>query len=105
MHLHLIVLHVKGYVGHMQEVVREIFLYYEPLVATADDEIVDTMDRINLEDMPQNGHTPDFDHGLWPADRLFTNPGPESSGENNRFQWSTPCSKITNVNRQSSTSR
>jgi hypothetical protein len=42
-HFHLVVGHVEGDIGHVQEVVGEVLLDHVALVAAADDEIVDAV--------------------------------------------------------------
>src|SRR5690606_8709965 len=54
MHFHAVVDHVEGYVGGMQEIVREILLDDVTLVAQANDEVVDAMRRVDLHDVPEN---------------------------------------------------
>ena len=44
-HFHLVVGHVEGDIGHVQEVVGEVFLDHIALVAAANDEVVDAMVR------------------------------------------------------------
>ena len=61
MHFHLVVGHVEGDIRHVQEVVGEVFLDHETLVAEADDELVDAVGRVHLEDVPQDGPSSHFD--------------------------------------------
>ena len=64
MHGHLVVVHVEGDVGGVQEVVGEVLLDDVALVAAADDEVVDAVLRVDLEDVPEDGAAADLDHRL-----------------------------------------
>ena len=70
--LHLIGPHVKGDIRYVQKVIGEIFLDDISLVSQANDEIVDTVRRIDFKDMPQNGLSTDLNHGFWSEMRFFT---------------------------------
>jgi hypothetical protein len=61
---HLVVRHVEGDVGGVQEVVGEVLLDDVALVAAADDEVVDAVLGVELEDVPEDGAAADLDHGL-----------------------------------------
>ena len=50
--MHAICLHVESYIRHMKEVVREVFLYQEALIAAAYDELVHTVVGIHLHNVP-----------------------------------------------------
>src|SRR6185312_9751360 len=50
--LHLVVVHVKGDVSGVEEVVGEVLLDDVPLIAAADDEIVDAVAGVDLHDVP-----------------------------------------------------
>ena len=75
----------NGDVGHVQEIIGEIFLDDITLVAAADHEIVDAMRRIDLHDVPENGLAADLDHRLRPEIALLGNASPEPSGEDDDF--------------------
>lgn len=62
--LHAVGAQVEGHVGHVQEVVGEVFLDDIALVATADDEVLDAMGRVELHDVPEDRLAADLDHGL-----------------------------------------
>ena len=75
MHVHLVLLHVEGDVGHVQEVVGEVLLDHVALVATADHEIVDAVRRVELHDVPEDRLAADLDHGLRFQMGLLGDPG------------------------------
>ena len=56
--------HVEGHIACVEEVVVEPLLEHVLLIACADDEIVNTVRRIALHDMPYDGHTADLHHRL-----------------------------------------
>src|SRR5215472_17886079 len=62
MHLHSVLLHVEGDIRHVEKIIREVFLDQITLVATTDDKVVDSVLRIDLEDVPQDGSPADFYH-------------------------------------------
>ena len=49
----------------MQKIVGEIFLDDVAAVAAANHKVVHSVRGIHLHDVPQNGASSDFDHGLW----------------------------------------
>ena len=63
--LHAVPGHVKGDIRSMQKIIGKEFFDNETLVATADDEFVQTIGRIAFENVPENRSTADFDHWLW----------------------------------------
>ena len=79
MNNHLVEAEIEGDIGVMEKVVREVFLYDVALVATADNEVVNTVRRIHLEDVPQNRATSDLYHRLWLNRCLFTKPRPKTT--------------------------
>ena len=84
-HLHPVLAHVEGHVGHVQEVVREILLDDVALVAAADHEIVDAVGGVDLHDVPQDGAAADLDHRLGPDGGFFAEARPKSAGEYDCF--------------------
>ena len=52
MNNHLVEAEVKGDVGVVEKVVREVFLDDVAFVAAANNEVVNTVRRIHLEDVP-----------------------------------------------------
>jgi len=83
--LHLILFHVESDVGHMQEIIREVFLDQVAFVPTADYEIVDAVSGIDLEDMPEDRTAPDFDHRFGTCAGLFTQPCSLAACQNDSF--------------------
>jgi hypothetical protein len=71
----------------VKEVVREVFLDEVALVAAADDEVVDLVLRIDLEDMPKDRPTSNFDHRLGTKNRLFAESGAQPAGKDNCFHF------------------
>ena len=87
MHLHAVRTQVEGDIGHVQEIVSEIFLDQVALVAAADDEVVDAVGGVELHDMPEDGLAADLDHGLGLEVGFFGETGAEATGEDDRFHW------------------
>ena len=59
----------------MQEVVRKVLLDDMLLVARAYDELVEAVMAVQLHDVPQDGHTAQFYHGLGFELAFFTDAG------------------------------
>ena len=76
---------VKRNVGGVQKIVRKPFLYGVLLVACANDEVVDSVSRVQLHYVPQNRHAAYFDHGLWLELRFLGNPRSKAARKNNSF--------------------
>src|ERR1700677_3355726 len=72
-----IVAHIERHIRHMKEIICEIFLDHIALVAEADDEIVDALGAVDLHDMPEDRHSADLGHGLWPGCGLLREAGAE----------------------------
>ena len=85
MHLHSVVLHIESNVRHVQEIVREVLLDEITLISATNDEVVDSMLRIHLENVPQDRSTADLDHRLRAHDRFFTKPRPEPARQYDCF--------------------
>src|SRR6266567_8997570 len=85
MHGHLIGMHVKGYIGGMEEVVGEILLDDVSLVATANDEVIDAVLRVNLQDVPENGSAANLDHWLGTNYRFFRETRADAASEDDCF--------------------
>ena len=64
-HFHFVVRHVKSHIGHMQEIVGEIFLDDVAAVTAANDKVVHAVRGIHFHDVPQNGAPTNFNHWLW----------------------------------------
>ena len=82
MHFHAVFRDMERDVGHVQEVIREIFLDQIAAVAKADDEVVEAEMAVNLHDVPDDRLAADFDHGLGPHRGFLRNPGSETTGQN-----------------------
>jgi hypothetical protein len=85
MDVHDIVGHVEGHVGHVQEIVVEIFLDHIALVAAADHELVQAVGGVDLHDVPQDRHPADLDHRLGPDRGLLAEARAESPGQDDDF--------------------
>src|ERR1700722_15471565 len=88
MDLHAVLFHQERDIRRMQEVVGKKLLNYIPLVAEADDEVIDPMVGIDLEDVPKDWLPPDLDHRLGPHRSFFANSCAQSARKNNRFHSS-----------------
>src|SRR3546814_13577202 len=66
-----IVAGVDGEIGVHQMIIERPVLYDMALVATADDEFVDSGRSIQLHDVPENGAPAAFDHRLGSAAAFF----------------------------------
>jgi len=82
---HLVRGHVDRHIGHVKEVIGEIFLDYITLIPTADHEIRDAMMRIELHYMPQDRTNADLDHGLRTATRFFHQACAQAACQDDRF--------------------
>ena len=83
--VHAVVRHVEGDVGHVQEVVGEVFLDDVALVAQADDEFADPVGRVDLHDVPQDRLAADLDHRLGADRGFFTEACAEAAGQDHGF--------------------
>ena len=84
---HLVVVHVEGDVGGVEEVVGEELLDDVALVSAADDEVIDAVLGVDLEDVPEDGAATDLDHGLGAEGGLFRDASAEAAGEDYCFHW------------------
>jgi hypothetical protein len=64
MHFHFVSGHVESDIRHMQEVNGEILFDGVALVTATNDEVIHSMGWVFLDDVPQNGPTTNFNHGL-----------------------------------------
>ena len=80
----------NGDIGHVQEVVGEIFLDDIALVAAADHEVVDAVRRVDLHDVPEDRLAADLDHRLGLQIALFGNASAKPAGQNDDFQSQPP---------------
>ena len=69
----------------MQEIVREVLLDEIPLISATNDEVVDSVLRIHLENVPQDRSTADLDHRLGACNRFFTEPRPQPARQYDCF--------------------
>ena len=90
-HFHMGVRHVKGDIGHVQEVVREVLLDEVALVAAADHEVIHAIRDINFHNVPNNRLAADLDHRLGLEVGLFGDAGTETIGEDNGFHKLLTC--------------
>ena len=66
MHGHLILLSkIKGHITVMEIIIRKPLLYHMLLIAAADNKIMNSIMRVALHNMPENGFSSDLYHGLW----------------------------------------
>ena len=79
MHPHFVSGEVERNIRHMQKIVSEIFLDQVTLIAAANHEIVESVGRINLHDVPDDGLAAYFNHWLGSSNSLFANAGAEST--------------------------
>jgi hypothetical protein len=82
---HVVFLHVEGDIGHVEEIIGEILFDHVALITRADDKIIDAMGTVGLEDVPKNGPSPDFHHGLGLEVGFFGETGPQTPGKDNGF--------------------
>lgn len=78
---------VKSDVRSVQEIISEVLFDYIAFVTTADYEIIDSVGRISLEDVPKNRLAADFDHWLGSGTSLLGDARTEPAGENNCFHF------------------
>ena len=71
MNLHSILAEVERDVGEVQEVIGEVLLDHVAPISQADNEIVDSVRRIDLHNVPEDGLAPHLHHGLRSRLRLF----------------------------------
>ena len=92
-HLHTVVAHVEGDIGGVQEVVGEEVLDRIALVAQADDEVLNTVGRVLLHDVPENRLATDLDHRLGLEVRFLADAGAQAAGQDHCFHCCSPCSQ------------
>jgi len=84
-HIHRLGAEVERDVAGLEEVAGEVLLDQVALVAQADHELVDPVDRVELHHVPEHRAAPDLDHRLGLDGRLFGEAGAETTGENYDF--------------------
>ncbi len=62
---------VERDVRSVQEIISKVLFDYIPFVTTADYEIIDSVGRISLEDVPKNRLAADFNHWLGSGTGFF----------------------------------
>ena len=85
MHLDLVVDQVDRDVALVQEIIGEVFLDQETLVAEQDHEFVETEVRIALHDVPQDGLAADFNHRLRTHIGLLAETRSQATCKNHNF--------------------
>src|SRR5437899_8356711 len=85
MHGHLIAMHIKGHIGGMEEVVGEVLLDDVTLVSATDDEVVDTVLRVNLQNVPENRTPANLHHRLGTNYRFFRETRADAASEDDCF--------------------
>ena len=85
MYLHAVGPQVEGDIGHVQEVVGEVFLDHIALVAAADDEVLNAVGGVELHDVPEDRFAPDLDHGLGLEVGFLGKTSAEAAGEDDGF--------------------
>jgi hypothetical protein len=88
-----IVAQVDGYVGRMQEVVREILLDHIAFVTEADNELVNAVCGKNFHDVPKDWLAADLYHGLRAHGRFLAESAPKPSRQNDRLHQYSPLKK------------
>src|SRR5437762_11655093 len=83
MNFHCIVCRIEGDVGHVKEIIGEVFLDDVTLISAADHKFVDPVVGKDLHDVPQNRPAADLNHRLWFQMGLFGYSGPHSTIMNN----------------------
>jgi hypothetical protein len=63
----------------------ELFFDHIPAVTAADNEIVHAVSRVELQNVPKNRATPDFNHWLGFDMGFFGDARPQTAGQNYRF--------------------
>ena len=94
---HLVVVHVEGDVGGVEEVVGEVLLDDVALVSAADDEVVDAVLGVDLEDVPEDGAAADLDHGLGADRGFFAEASAEAAGEDYCFHGLSPSRELKRI--------
>jgi hypothetical protein len=84
---------MKGHIGHMEEVVRKIFLDHVTFVAEADYKIVEAVMAVDFHDMPEDRTAPHLHHRLRTDAGFFAQPGAPASCQNNDLHDKFPGGK------------
>ncbi len=78
-------MHVEGYIGHVQKVVCKILLDEVTLVSATNNELIDSVLRIDLEDVPQDRPPTNFDHWLGAGTRFLAKARSEPTRQDYRL--------------------
>jgi hypothetical protein len=81
----MIEVHVEGNITCMQKIVREVFLDNVTFVAAADYKLVDVVMAVGLENMPDDRHSTDFNHGLGLQVSFLADACTQSASQNYSF--------------------
>ena len=84
---------IKGYIGSVKVIVREILLDDMSLIAAADHKIVEPEAGIILHDMPQNRLFSNGNHGLGFQMTLLADAGAQAAGQDYNLHASPPSIK------------
>ncbi len=82
---HLVFFQIEGNVASVQEVVGKIFFDDIAFVSKEDDEVVISVARVYLHDVPEDRVPTDFDHGFWDYTGFFSKACAHAAGEDKDF--------------------
>ena len=83
------VLKIEGDVALMQQIVLEVFLDDVTFVAEADDELFESLGRVEFHDVDENRTAANLDHRLRSQFRFFAEPRAEPAGKDHGLHsWS-----------------
>src|SRR6185437_8730357 len=88
---------IDGDVGHVKEVVDEIFFDHVAAVAEADDEFVDAVGRVDFHDVPKNRLAADLDHRFWLDIRFLGEARAQPAGQQDRFHSPTTSTSVSSL--------
>lgn len=71
MNLYSILFHVEHNIRSVEKIISELLLDHVSTVSCANNEVVDSMGGIDLHDMPEDGFSYYFQHGLRSRTRFF----------------------------------
>src|SRR5271170_3146792 len=83
--LHAVVPHVKGYVRLVQEIVLEVLLDDVPLVAKANNKVINSLSGVYFHHVPNDGHSAHFNHRLRLDVSLFRESRAQAASKYYRF--------------------
>ena len=89
---------VKGNIRIVNEILIEEILYYVLLISATDNKLIIPVGRIAFHNMPEYGHSADFNHRLRFEVGFLRDSRSESACQNNDLHFSIPfkfcCSRI-----------